>query len=82
MPEPAAHREGEGTLVPRPPDSGRGWAQLEVICNVSLRPPEVTRKCLLVHAQSVDPFLNFWLGGEGGGGILSPHRHLGTLTGP
>lgn len=42
MPEPADHQEGEGTLVPRRPGSGRGWAQLEVTLNVSLRPPEVT----------------------------------------
>lgn len=42
MPEPADHQEGEGTPVPRPPGSGRGWAQLEVSHNVSLRPPEVT----------------------------------------
>lgn len=42
VPEPADHQEGEGTSVSRPPGSGRGWAQLEVTLNVSLRPPEVT----------------------------------------
>lgn len=42
VPEPADHQEGEGTPVSRPPGSGRGWAQLEVTLNVSLRPPEVT----------------------------------------
>lgn len=42
VPEPADHHEGEGTLAPRPPGSGRGWAQLGVTLNVSLRPPEVT----------------------------------------
>lgn len=39
MLEPADHQEGGRMLVPGPPGSGRGWAQLEVTLSVSLRPP-------------------------------------------